>query len=109
MVLVRDLSSMDAVDEVLPSSWVHDTTAKTNVMFLDDPIDTPDLVDELGAKPGIDRVRYAPGAILWHTKAEDWTKSGSMKLAGRAIYQQMTIRNVNTFRKLHELMREIAG
>lgn len=105
MVLIRDLGSMDHVDEVLPSTWVHDKTAKTNVMFLDDPIDTPDLVDRLGAKPGIDRVAYAPGAILWNTDAADWTKSGSMKLAGSAVYRQMTVRNVNTFRKLLVLMR----
>ena len=105
MVLIRDLGSMDDVDEVLPSTWVHDKTAKTNVMFLDDPIDTPDLVDRLGAKPGIDRVAYAPGAILWNTDAADWTKSGSMKLAGSAVYRQMTVRNVNTFRKLYNLMQ----
>lgn len=105
MVLVRDLPALDAIGEVLPSTWVHDKTAKTNVMFLDDPLDDASIVEEVGAKPGIDRVKYAPGVILWNTDAGDWTKSGSMKLAGRAVYRQMTVRNVNTFRKLHALMR----
>lgn len=109
MVLIRDLPGMDAVDDELPAGWVHDTTAKTNVMFLDDPVDGPEIVDELGGKDGIDDVRYAPGAILWHTDAENWTRSGAMKLAGTAIYRQMTVRNVNTFRKLHQLMRAAAG
>ena len=105
MVLVRDLSNMEAVNERLPRTWIHDKTAKTNVMFLDDPIDSEDLLDELGAKPAIDRVRYAPGAILWNVDAENWTKSGTMKLAGQSIYKSMTVRNVNTFRKLLGLMR----
>lgn len=109
MVLARDLSTMDSVENVLPGTWVHDKTAKTNVMFLDDPIDDASLVDELGPKPGIDHVRYAPGAIVWNTAAADWSKSASMKLAGRSIYRQMTVRNVNTFRKLIALMRAAAG
>ncbi len=105
MVLLRDLSTMEQVSNELPDTWVHDKTAKTNVMFLDDPLDQPGLVDELGGKPGIDRVRYAPGAILWNVAAENWTKSGMMKLASRSLYKQMTVRNVNTFRKLLDLMR----
>jgi uncharacterized protein (DUF1697 family) len=32
-----------------------------------------------------------------------------LKLSTRKMYQDMTIRNLNTTRKLHELMKKVAG
>jgi uncharacterized protein (DUF1697 family) len=52
-------------------------------------------------------VKYVTGAILWSVHRENVTKSGMMKLAGSKIYQQMTIRNVNTTRQIYKLMQDV--
>ena len=52
----------------------------------------------------VDNVRYVPGAILWNVEGENYSKSGMIKLVGTDLYRHMTIRNVNTFRRIHQIM-----
>ena len=46
----------------------------------------------------------APGALIWATRRDALTRTG-LKLAGTALYKQVTIRNLNTTLKLAELLR----
>ncbi len=103
-VLVRDLNGMRTVVSAIPADAINDQTMKCDVMFLWDEVDRPDVLDDLTIKPQIDEVRYVPGAIVWKVDRDAVTRSGMMKLAGTALYKQMTIRNCNTARKLLELM-----
>jgi uncharacterized protein (DUF1697 family) len=50
---------------------------------------------------------YVPGALLWSVDRKNLTKSGLMNLAASTIYKKMTIRNVNTTRKIYEIMKEV--
>jgi len=54
-------------------------------------------------------VKYVPGAVLWNVKGEDYSQSGMMKLMGTDLYRHMTIRNVNTVRKLHQMITQMQG
>lgn len=105
-VLLRDIDAMRAVVKALGGTWINDDTMKCDVMFLWDEVDTPEVVDELPLKPGIDNARYIPGAILWAADLPNATRSGLSKLAGTPLYKQMTIRNRNTARKLLALMED---
>lgn len=78
---------------------------KSDVMFLWDEIDHASLLEKLVIKPNIDTVKYVPGALLWAVEKKQYSKSGLSKLVGTQVYKQMTIRNVNTARKIYELMR----
>lgn len=78
---------------------------KSDVLFLWDDVNDESVLDKLVIKPEIDTVKYVTGAILWSVDRKNVTKSGMMKLAGSTIYQQMTVRNVNTTRKINELMQ----
>lgn len=103
-VLVRELDRMRAVADSLPPEWVNDKAAKCDVLFLWEDVDRPDVLEELDIRPGIDDVRYVPGAVLWHVDREQLTRSGMMRLVGTPLYQKTTIRNCNTVRKLVQLM-----
>ncbi len=89
----------------LPESWTNDQQMRSDVLFLWDEIDDESVLNNLVIKPEIDTVRYVPGAILWSVEKEKITKSGMAKLVGSKPYQQITIRNVNTTRKIYELMQ----
>ena len=73
---------------------------KADVMFLWSAIDTPDIIESLPITDGIDTVIYAPGALLWSIPRNLQTKSKMVKLVGTKLYTQITVRNVNTVRKL---------
>ncbi|TVR04456.1 MAG: DUF1697 domain-containing protein [Spirochaetaceae bacterium] len=108
-VLVRSLDEYETMMGHLPPDWTNDQQAKSDVLFLQDEVDTPEVVNELTIKPDVDTVKYVPGALLWTVARSAVTRSGMMRLAGSPLYQRMSIRNVNTTRAIAELMRRVAG
>lgn len=107
-VVVRSLSEMKQLVENLPAKWNGDKTWAHNVMFLRHSIDSKEVLKELAAKPVIEKVFYRPGAVLWSARRSDIKKSSMNKLSSRKIFQDMTVRNPNTARKLYELMKKMA-
>lgn len=103
-VVVRSLPAYEKVLKALPKTWSNDDETKSDVLFLRDEVDEPGIVQLLGPKKDIDTVKYVPGAVLWKVDRKQVTRSGLHKLIGTKLYQQVTIRNVNTTRKIHELM-----
>ena len=103
-VLIRDTDRMKSTVRAIPRRWTSDAAIRCDVMFLWEDIDRPSILGELPVKPGIDDVRYAPGAVIWSMERKNVTRSGMAKVVGTPIYRKMTIRNSNTTRKLLELM-----
>ncbi len=103
-VVVRSISEIEKIIKAIPKDWLTTTDKKCNVIFLRHEIDKPELVSQLTPKPGIEELVYQPGTLLWAAKTSDLTKSSMVKLSGHAAYKQMTIRNLNTTRKIYELM-----
>jgi uncharacterized protein (DUF1697 family) len=73
-------------------------------MFLWEDVDDPSVLDLLTIKDGIDDVKYLPGTVVWRVDRDVLTRSGMMRLTSDNLYKRMTIRNVNTVRKLADLM-----
>lgn len=103
-VLVLDLKDMKRIISSLPELWTNDEKMKCDVHFLWDEINNESVLDKLVIKPGIDTVKYVSGAILWSVSKQNVTKSGMTSIIGTDLYRQTTIRNVNTTRKIYELM-----
>lgn len=106
-VLVRSLDDFKIMMNVLPDSWKNDQHMRSEVLFLWDDIDDESVLSKLTIKPEIDTVKYVNGAILWSFDRKNVTKSGMAKLIGTTIYKKMTMRNVNTTRKIYELMQAV--
>lgn len=103
-ILVRTQEEVVDIAESIPSDWTEDSTMRCYVMFLWGEMDDPAVLDELMIKPDIDDVFYVPGAVVWRVDRPLVTKSGMARLAGTDLYKRMTVRNVNTVRKLVSLM-----
>jgi uncharacterized protein (DUF1697 family) len=67
-----------------------------------------DILRDLHPKPGIEEVQYHPGVVFWAAKTSDLTKSNMIKLSKSALYKEMTVRNLNTTRKIYSMMCEVA-
>jgi uncharacterized protein (DUF1697 family) len=105
-VVIRDLKNIQKLDKAVPKEWVNDETMKTDVMFLWDDVDNKNVLKQVIIKPDIDDVKYLDGAIIWRVDRKAVTRSGLLKIVGTPLYKKITIRNVNTLRKLKELMEK---
>lgn len=106
-VLVYDENEFRKIAESVPEDWSNDQQKKSDVLFLWEDVDKETVLDQLTAKPEIDRVQYVPGAILWSVDKDKVTRSGLLKIVGSELYQRVTVRNVNTVRKILGLLQKM--
>jgi uncharacterized protein (DUF1697 family) len=104
-VVTRGLDDYRKIMNALPNSWQNDDQMKSDVMFLWDDADDESVLEQVIIKPDVDSVLYIAGAIMWSVDRANQSQSGMNKLVGTKLYKQMTIRNVNTARKIYELMQ----
>lgn len=107
-VVLRSLSEMEKLVKALPQDWGGDSDWRYNVMFLRHSIDSEKILSELPIESDIEEVLYRPGAVLWSVEASESSRSKMVKLSTRKISQDMTVRNLNTTRKLYDLMKKAA-
>jgi uncharacterized protein (DUF1697 family) len=108
-VVVRSYAEMARLIKSLPAGWAADDGWRYNVMFLRHTVDDESVLEGLKPRGGIEKVVYRPGALLWSARASDLTRAAVVKLPSLPVYQEMTVRNHNTTRKLYELLKKMSG
>ncbi|MDQ0428646.1 uncharacterized protein (DUF1697 family) [Planomicrobium stackebrandtii] len=103
-VLLYSSEEFQKINAAIPKNWSNDSQMKSDVLFLWQDVDEATVLERLVIKPQIDRVSYVPGAVLWSVDKDQVTKSGMMKVTGSALYRRITVRNVNTVRKIAALL-----
>ncbi|EOR25042.1 MULTISPECIES: DUF1697 domain-containing protein [Clostridium] len=106
-VLIRSQNDFEHMMKILPESWKNDKTMRSDVLFLWEEFDRETVINEFKINKEVDTVIYVAGAILWTLDKANITKSGLNKLVGTDLYKKMTVRNVNTTRKIYEIMKGI--
>ncbi len=113
--LVLPGDKIQAIADAIPPDWTNDSLKpdksgqKSDVLYLFDEINTPDIVEKLGHKPDIETMIYVDGAVIANITRANQSKGSLQKLFGSALYSNMTIRNINTAKKLAELVRGIVA
>jgi uncharacterized protein (DUF1697 family) len=103
-VTLRTGKELATLLDAVPASWVNGTSMKCDVYFLWPEIDRPSVVDQLPHDPAIEDVRYVKGAVIRRVDRADAARSPMTKIVGTDLYRQLTARNINTVRKLHQLV-----
>jgi uncharacterized protein (DUF1697 family) len=103
-VVVLDRAAYARIVEAVPKAWVGDASVRANVAFVRRGTDAKRVVRELQPDPAVEDVRAIKGAILWATRRDAVNRSVMRRLIGGAAYKELTVRNLNTTLKLHELM-----
>lgn len=75
-----------------------------DVFFLKSPLAAAEVLGEIPAKPGVDRVSAGPGVLYYSRYVPLASQSSLSKLASLKVYREMTIRNWNTTMRLHALL-----
>ena len=105
-VVIRSLAEMEQLVESLPENWTSDPDWRYNVIFLRHTIDSEKILEELTTKSDHEQICYRPGTVLWSAQASEMNRTNMQKLSSRKIFRDMTVRNLNTTKKLCELMQK---
>jgi uncharacterized protein (DUF1697 family) len=108
-VVLRSLPEMEKLVKALPRSWGDNSDWRYNVIFLRHSIDSEKILAELPANSDVEEVLYRPGTLLWSVQASEANRSKFVKLSSRKSFKDMTVRNLNTTRKLCDLMKKAAN
>ena len=104
-VVVRSFEQMEAVVEGAPKGFgTRPAAYRYDVIFLKHPLTADDAMKTMRPKPGVDRVVAGDGVLYCSRLISRAAQSHLTRVVGTAAYQNMTIRNWNTTRKLLELM-----
>jgi uncharacterized protein (DUF1697 family) len=103
--VVRTQAEMARLVKTIDREWKPDPAWKCNVIFLRHTVDPKRALADLELKADVERVVCCPGTLLWSARISAMGRSAMMKLGRTPLYQEMTVRNVNTTKKLLELMR----
>jgi len=103
-VIIRNQNNIKKICKSIPDDWVNDTTYKTDVMFLWSEYTKKNTLKLIDTNREVDSLIYVDGVIIWHLKKANYGKSKLNSIIGTDIYKNMTVRNVNTVRKLNILM-----
>ncbi len=102
-VLVVPGSDLRSIADAIPPHWANDATHKSDVLFLFPELRGPGALTRFPVRPGIDEALYESGAVIWHINRKDQSRTGLVTIVGTELYKQVTIRNVNTVRRLADM------
>ncbi len=108
--LVLSGEKIRAITAAIPPDWTNDapkpdkTGQKSDVLYLFDEANTPDVLEKLGYKPEIEEMLYMDGAVLANITRKNQSRGSLQKLIGTQMYKYVTVRNITTAKKLAELV-----
>ena len=105
--VVRSHSEMARLMNTISDTWTPDPQWRYDVVFLRHAIDSERVLADIHFEPEIEQVVYCPGTLLWSRRQDAATRTAMLKLASRPVYREMTVRNVNTARRLFALMEQM--
>lgn len=106
-VVVIGLDDLSNINKSIPSMWENNGETKTDVMFLRDDVNNPNIINEISVNPNIETLKYCDGALVWNIHRDNLSKSRVQKSISKELYTRITARNVNTLRKLIQIMEQI--
>jgi len=89
-----------------PEGFGEDNENKYDVIYLIKPLETKDAIKEIKTRDGVDKMFEGESVLYILRLIKNLNKSYFSKIIDTPIYQNITIRNWNTTKKLYELMKE---
>ncbi len=108
--LVLPARQVQAIAAAIPVEWTNDrpqpdkSGQKSDVLYLFQSANHPQILAEIGYRPEIETMLYVDGAVLATVSRANQSRGSVQKLIGSQLYNNMTIRNITTAKKLAELV-----
>ena len=105
--VVLSYAEYRALLDAAPPAWGEDPAYRHNALFTLAGTPPAHVLASLPpVKEELETVAAGPGVIFWSAEKKRVTRSAFVKLPALPVYQQITIRNHNTVRRLAALLDE---
>lgn len=111
--LLIDGKTIIKIASQIPKDWTNDplkpdkSGRKSDVIYLFPTIDTPEILNRLKYNHKIESMIYTKGSVITSILRKNQSEGSLKKLVNnKDIYNNVTIRNVNTALKLAELVAD---
>jgi uncharacterized protein (DUF1697 family) len=106
-VMILTFSDMKKIISEKPDKFGEENKKfKYDVIFFMKQLTTTEIIEGIKTREGVDEIYKGEKVVYIKRLIEKITRSYFSKIIGTPIYQNMTIRNWNTTKKLYELMEE---
>lgn len=107
-LVVRSFEQMKSTVYGAPKGFgARPAACRYDVIFLKEPLTADEAMNGVSVNPGVDRVFAGDGVLYFSRLISKAAQSHLSRIVGTPAYQNMTIRNWNTTRKLLELMERM--
>ena len=90
--------------EHAPTWWGVDTASKHNAIFVIPPATAEGIIADVGdVKPEYEKLDFYHSMLFWSAQINTFSRTRWSKIVEKKSYQDITIRNINTTRRLLEL------
>lgn len=90
-----------------PSWWGQDKDSTHNAIFIITPVTFEELSKEVGEiNPEYEKIDHYGNVVFWSAAIKNYSRTRWSKLVGTSLYKSITIRNINTFRKISQLAKQ---
>lgn len=104
LVLV-DANTLKEALEHVPQWWGEDPESKHNAIFVIQPATAIEVIEDAGEiKPEYELLYAHKEIIFWSAPIKTFSRTRWSKIVGTKAYQNITIRNANTTKRLLELL-----
>lgn len=104
-IIVIDKNILSNITKKVPLYWTNDEFYKTDVAFLFPETNSQEIIKEFKFSPLVTILEFGV-VVVWHISREEQKKSKLDEIIKHPLYKKMTIRNINTVRKLALLIQE---
>ena len=102
-VALIDATTLKEVLANAPKWWGEDPDAKHNAIFIIPPTTAKEVIEDVGdIKPEYEQLYAYKEVIFWSASIKTFSRTRWSKVVGTRSYQNVTIRNANTTKKLLE-------
>lgn len=99
-----DVNTFKEALEQAPKWWGNDLNSKHNTFFVIQPATAKEVIEDVGEiRPEYEQVYAFKEIIFWSAPLKTFSRTRWSKVEGTKSYQNITIRNANTTKKLLEL------
>lgn len=103
-LVLLDVNTLKEALEHVPEWWGHAPNSKHNAIFVIQPATAEEVIEDAGkTKPEYEQLYAYKEIIFWSAPLRTFSRTRWSKVVGTKAYQNITIRNANTTKKLLEL------
>lgn len=109
-VMIITVNDLLAAFNHAPSWWGQDKDSTHNAIFIIPPVTVDEVSKEVGEiNPAYEKIDHYGRVVFWSAPIKTYSRTRWSKLVGSLVYDSITIRNINTFKKISQLAQQYIG